>query len=149
MYLYIVCTVYISLLNFSMTSFQSIPAQPQRVSILCFSSCTFTSTIYTCIHNNYISFHILHDTCTSLPAQPQVSTLFSYCTCIQCSSSMYMYISLNILHDTLSISTCTTTVGKYSFFMHINTSTLYVLYISSQILHDFFSINTGTDTAGK
>ena len=63
----------------------------------------------------------------SQPAQPQiVSTLFLctfYCTCT-------LYISPHILHDTSSITTCTTTDCKYSVFMHILLY-MYIVYLSS------------------
>ena len=68
--------------------------------------------------------------CPSLPAQPQlVGILFSYifyCTCT-------FYISPHIPHDTLSITTCTTTAGKYSIFMHI------LLYMYNTLLTSFMT----------
>ena len=101
--------------------------------------------------------------CPSLPAQPQeVSTLFSCTFYFTCT----LYISPYIPHDTLSITTCTTTAGKYSIFMYIllymyivylSLHTLFsctfyftcTLYISPYIPHDTLSITTCTTTAGK
>ena len=137
-----------------MTPCPSLPAQPQRVSTL--FSCTF---YFTC--TLYISPYIPHDTlsittctttggkysiflyillhcislltfpmtpCPSLSAQPQrVSTLFSCTFYFTCT----LYISPYIHHDTLSITTCTTTAGKYSIFMYI----LFYMYIVYLSLH--------------
>ena len=109
----------ISLLTFPITPCPSLPAQPQEVSTL--FSCTFYILHVHCI--SLLTFPMTP--CPSLPAQPQaVSTLFSctfYFTCI-------LYISPHILHDTLSITTCTTTGGKYSIFMY--NSTVHVHRIS-------------------
>ena len=61
---------------------------------------------------------------------------------------MYMYISLHILHDTLSITTCTITAGKYKCTLFAYILLLYI-HISLHILHDTLSITTCTTTGGK
>ena len=117
---YFTCTLYISP-YIPMTPCPSLPAQPQRVSTL--FSCTF---YFTC--TLYISPYIPMTPCPSLPAQPQrVSTLFSCTFYFTCT----LYISPYIPHDTLSITTCTTTGGKYSIFMYI----LFYMYIVYLSLH--------------
>ena len=79
--------------------------------------------------------------CPSLPSQSQSVSVYFH------AHSTILYISPHIPHDTLSITTCTTTVGKYSI-----SCTFYctcTLYISPHILYDTLSITTCTTTAGK
>ena len=143
-----------------MTYCPSLPAQPQLVSTLFSYTFYFTCILYispyishdtlsitTCTTTagkySIFYFHvhsILHVHCISLltssmtycpsislPAQPQlVSTLFSCTFYFTCT----LYISPHILHDILSITTCTTTVGKYSIFMYI-LFYMYIVYLSS------------------
>ena len=58
---------------------------------------------------------------------------------------MYTCISLHILHDTLSITTCTTTASKYFGFMY----NLLYMHTSLPMLHNTFSITTCTSTVCK
>ena len=123
-----------------MTPCPSLPAQPQSVSIL------YNFHVHSILHVHCISLLTFPMTsCPSLPAQPQeVSTLFSCTFYFTCT----LYISPYIPHDTLSITTCTTTACKCSIFMYI-LQYMYIVYLSPYIPHDTLSITTCTTTGGK
>ena len=90
----------------------SLPAQPQKVinKYSVFMYINFTSTLYISSQILHTSFQSIpahvHVHCiplltpfTFLPAQPQkVSTLFSYCTCIQCISLFKISMATCVHH---------------------------------------------------